>query len=122
MFSACYPLGAPGSYNNGTMVGTPGTGYTALSAADAATADVSQAGSLIPGLSCTTPGGGSVTSSCKAVSQNNGACTCWTYAASSGNCKDPTDGVMKPCVDFIGHVFASGSKCLCTSVTDASWQ
>lgn len=119
-FSGCYPLGVAGTAT------TPGTGYSARMAADAAAADTTQmqTGSLQTGLFCSTATE-KVTSACKEYDNAMGKlvdCTCWAYDATAGNCKDPQDSVMKPCSSFIGHTFHSTTSCPCVSVTDSAYQ
>jgi hypothetical protein len=119
MFSACYPLGVPGTAS------TPGTGYSATVATDAANADVMQAGTVVTGRGCYT-GQQQVISACKENKDPNTNktidCTCWAYGSTAGSCKDPQDGISKPCSSFIGHTYFATGPCGCISVTDGTYQ
>jgi hypothetical protein len=111
-FAACYPLGSPGDP----------TTYFAIMANDAAMAHTAFTGTIQAGLTCST-GAEQVTSTCKYnKTLNQGSCTCWSYAGTAGMCKDPADGLNKPCTSYVGHTYFSTNGCKCQSTSDPTWQ
>ncbi|HWE30601.1 MAG TPA: hypothetical protein VHB97_21490 [Polyangia bacterium] len=134
-FSACYPLGKPGTSS------TAGTGYGLQFAQDAATADISVVGNCTTDTQCAGVYSGAtcvngaciwptakcysgqdyVQSLCKFAISNGGSgnkasdCACWAYSGTSGSCSGGT-----PCQNLIGntnHVISNYCPCVSLGAT-----